>query len=231
MDSLERDLREMFLRREADLPTVPPGLPRPLLHRTRRRQVATIAGSALSIVAVLVVSIVAIRAVRQSEGVTPAARPNVTTEGPVPRGKLIASGDGWDLRLSDDEVGGANWRILCFKLVGPNLHDVSCNYVNPQYIGVATVYSLERERALFYGTVSTHVAKIHVGFEDGSSEEAGAFAPPETIEIEDNLFVLELQGPEGRATVTLLDKRGRVLNTGELRLPPRQGEIFFAFDP
>ena len=43
--------------------------------------------------------------------------------------------------------------------------------------------------------------------------------------------MLELKGPEGSATVTLLDKRSRRLNTGELRLPPRKGEIFFAFEP
>jgi hypothetical protein len=204
--------------------------PRPLLHRTRRRQAATIAAGALSIVAVLVVSIVAVRAVRQSDGMTPADRPNVTTESPVPRGRLIASGDGWDLRLNDDEVGGATWRILCFTLVGPNLHNVSCSYVNPQYVGLAKVDSLQSEEALFYGTVSIRVARIQVRFEDGSIAEADIFAPPETIEIDDNLFVLELQGPDGDAIATLLDKRGRRLATAEFRLPPPKGEILFAFD-
>jgi hypothetical protein len=180
---------------------------------------------------VLIALSVAVRAVLQSDGMTPADRPTVTTEGPVPMGKLIASGDGWDLLLDDKEVAGANWRILCFTLAGPSVHDVSCHYVNPQYVGVASVYSLQSEGALFYGTVSTRVARIQVRFEDGSISEADIFAPPEAIEIADNLFVLELQGPNGGAIATLLDKRRRGLGTAEFRLPPRKGEILFAFDP
>lgn len=160
----------------------------------------------------------------------PAPSPREVDGPSVPKGKLIASGDGWRLGLNDGEVGGANWRILCFTLVGPNLHNVSCSYVNPEYVGLAKVDSLQSKGSVFYGTVSTPVSRIQVRFEDGSIAEADIFAPPGTVEIKDNLFVLELQGPEGGAVATLLDERGRRLATADFRLPPPKGEILFAFD-
>ena len=227
MESLEGALEGTSPHRWPDLGTMLPVSLQFFLHWTRRRWVATIAVG----VAVVAVTALFIRAVLGFDGVTITGAPGETKETPIPKGEVIASGDGWELFIDDKQIGGPKWRSVCYTLVGPSLYHIACNYVNRQYAGLARVDSLRREGALFYGTVATRVAGIEVRFEDGSRAEPGVFSPPKSIEIEENLFVLALHDPEGSAIATLLDERERRLATAEFSWPHGEGGILFAFDP
>ena len=134
----------------------------------------------------------------------------MTTRTSIPADNVIASGDGWQLDVAYRDG-------VCFTLVGPTVDNMPCFVVEPPgSLGSASVSSLGTEGALFYGTVSTRVTRIELRLDDGSVlEKASILPPPEGIETEDNLFVLELDAPEGSAIATLLDKQGKGLTTAE----------------
>jgi hypothetical protein len=142
-------------------------------------------------------------------GASGAGEPSVTTRTSIPADHVIASGDGWQLDVAYRDG-------ICFTLVGPTVGSMPCFVVEPPgSLGSASVSSLGTKGALFYGTVSTRVAKIELHLDDGSVLEANILPPPEGIETEDNLFVLDLDAPEGSAIATLLDKQGKGLTTAE----------------
>jgi hypothetical protein len=142
-------------------------------------------------------------------GASRADEPSVTTRTSVPADNVIASGDGWQLDVTYRDG-------VCFTLVEPTVGSIPCFVFEPPgSLGSASVSSLGTEGAVFYGTVSTRVAKIELRLDDGLVLEANILPPPEGIETEDNLFVLELDAPEGSAIATLLDKQGKRLTTAE----------------
>lgn len=79
MSDLEHDLREMFRRGEGEAPTPDPIDARPVVRRTRRRQGALVAASALGVALLAVASVAGIRALLTSDGATPANEPTTTT--------------------------------------------------------------------------------------------------------------------------------------------------------
>jgi hypothetical protein len=115
-------------------------------------------------------------------GASGPGEPSVTTRTSTRADNVIASGDGWQLVVASRDG-------VCFTLVGPTVGSMPCFVVeSPGSLGSASVSSLGTEGALFYGTVSTRVAKIELRLDDGSVLEANILPPPEGIETEDNLF-------------------------------------------
>jgi hypothetical protein len=162
------------------------------------------------VVATLAIGAVLLSACTGRNAVTRTGEPAMTTGTPVAFGTLIASGDSWDLFVEEGDG-------LCFTVVGPSGDNRPCFiWEPPGPLGTANVESLGSEGALFYGRVSTRIATIQVRFDDGSvAEAADIIHPPATIEEEINLFVLELDGPEGSAIARLLDERGKELATAK----------------
>lgn len=104
MSDLEHDLREMFRRGEGDAPTPDPIDARPIVRRTRRRQGATVAASALGVALLAVVSVAGIRALLTSDGATPANEPTTTT---TINGISITHPESWTVFDPDDlELNG-----------------------------------------------------------------------------------------------------------------------------
>ena len=133
---------------------------------------------------------------------------------PTPPYPVVASGDNWDLGFGRDARRGGG---LCFALDDLRGSYLLCTDLVYPDLGSGGVEPLGSEGSLVYGTVSTRVATVEVALEDGSVVATNPIAPPETITIERNLFALEVDQPQGSATATLLDERGRRLATAEFR--------------
>src|SRR5262245_50295745 len=98
----------------------------------------------------------------EQNGASGAGEPSVTTRTLIPADSVIDSGDGWQLEVAYRDG-------VCFTLVGPTVGSTPCFVVElPGSLGSASVSSLGAEGALFYGTVSTRVAKIELSLDDGS---------------------------------------------------------------
>ena len=219
MTDFDQQIQEAF---DAEARSAPgPHDARLVIAKTRRRQGLTLATGVLAVGGFVVASLLGLRAVGAFDRGAPPAGPPAT-KAPVPAlpatATQIASGHGWRL-LADQGKG------FCFYLVGRHLNDRSCNYVSPPS-GSANVDSLGSQGALFYGTVSTRAARMEVRPGDGSLVMAHVFPPPRTLAIKRKLFVAELQGPRGRATVEIWDKRGERLAIGEFRWAEGEGTGF-----
>ena len=132
------------------------------------------------------------------------------TAGKVP---VVASGDTWDLGFGNELRGGAP----CFALDDRRGSFLLCTDLVYPELGSGVVEPLGGEGSLVFGTVSTRVATVEVALEDGSVVATNPIAPPETVTIERNLFVLEIDQTHGSAVATILDGQGRRLADAEFR--------------
>ena len=222
MTDFEQQIREAFDVEARSAPR--PHHAKVVIAKTRRRQGLTNATGALVVGALALASILGLRVVGAFDR-GPIGPPATSIPVPTPpaTGTQIASGHGW--RLIADKQEPSQDPGLCFYLVGPHLNERSCDYVSPPS-GSANVDSLGSQGALFYGTVSARAARIEVRLDNGSVVMAHVFTPPTTLAIKRKLFVAELQGPQGRGTVEIRDKRGERLAIGEFRWAKGEGTGF-----
>ncbi|MGZ5290919.1 MAG: hypothetical protein ACXWEH_01160 [Actinomycetota bacterium] len=104
MSDLEHDVREMFRRREGDLPGSTPTDAHPVVRRARRRQAGTVAAAALGIALLAAGSFAGLRALRTTERGTPADEPRTTT---TINGISITHPEGWTVFDPDElELNG-----------------------------------------------------------------------------------------------------------------------------
>lgn len=242
MNDLERDLRQMYARREADMREprfAPTHAPAPLLRRTRHRQVG-VAITALAVVAVVAVGSIAggVALLRSSDRRTPADR----SEGPTPtptRGAPARPAD-LDQRLTVatawGEVDGVGWTVwanddlscLAFTSVDGDYsgQDGGCEngYDGSDLTWAGTcVYACPVPRhPIVYGTVSARVAAVRFANDDGTALEGTIHAVPLGAVVDARVFTVSMPSVRSTGWLTAIGADGTVVS--RLRYPPGADE-------
>ena len=189
MNDLERDLREMYERREGDLQELrfsPAHIPETVRRRTRLHQAGVVL-AAVAVVAVLAIGSTAgaMSLLRSSERGVP-ANPSPTSTPGLPVGGRVSSPNlgVYDVNAAWGEVDGNFWNIWTNA-------DLSCiAFVDSLRIGTgstsrcnaglrgddlklmkpATAYApvLAGHQQIFYGLVSARVARVELAVDDGT---------------------------------------------------------------
>lgn len=186
MNDLERDLRQMYARREADLREprfAPARAPGPLLRRTRRRQVG-VALTAIAVVAVVAIGSTAGAAalLRSSDHRTPADQNETPTPPPTPAEAVPPANlsDRFSIPFAQGDVNGVAWIIWanedgsCAGFANDTGGiDSGCGpprYAGDHLIGIGEcIYACPPGGPIVYGPVSSQVAAVRLVLDDGTT--------------------------------------------------------------
>lgn len=239
MNDLERDLRQMYARREADLREprfAPAHAPAPLLRRTRRRQVG-VALTAIAVVAVVAVGSTAgaVALLRSSDRRTPAEpseTPSPASGGPVRPADLD---ERFTVATAWGEVDGIGWTVwanddlscLAFTSANPGDYsgmDTGCQNgydgSNLTVAGICVYACPAPGRPIVYGTVSSRVVAVVLANDDGSTLVGTIHPAPQGIAIDAAVFTVSTNRRWGTftGTLTATGVDGEVL--AQIRYPP-----------
>ena len=231
MSDLERDLRAMFERRQADLPGhryAPSHAPKPLLRRTRRWQLSTVVAGLVFALAVVAGAIFAVGVLMPSDRTAP-ARPD---DGPV-TGPFE---DHARVRVASGTAGGEDWTLSAevqegfFRLLLESGNDGGVMMPFPNEPGIPgdpefSVGSLGQGDALeivVFGAAVSPVTRVEAVPIDGDST-----ASTDVVEVPDEIggnrdaFVLSYHPnpfPNQGATITAYDAAGTIVATDTVEL-------------
>ncbi len=236
MNDLERDLRQMFERHEADLREprfAPARAPGPLLRRTRRRQVG-VALPAIAVAAVVAIGSTAgaVAVLRSSDRRTPADRSETPTPPPSPGEALRPSGldDRFTIAFAQGQVNGFAWAIWAnedlscvgFASDAPGV-DVECGgapYGGSHLTEVGEcVYACPVPgQPIVYGPASSQVAGVELVLDDGTTYSGVIHPSPPEVTSGVRFFTVTTDQRQGfTGTLIATGAQGQVLE--RLRYP------------
>jgi hypothetical protein len=230
VNDLERDLRQMFEQREADVRGprfAPPHSPERVLRRTRRRQVGVVLTVFAVVAGVAIGSTAGAMSLLRSSDRRMPANPSPTPTPTLPVGGLISSPDlgVYDVNVAWGEVDGAPWNIWasqdlsCLAFANGNGTDAGCLYrhdgsdlMAPDTCWYACPVLM---RSILFGLVSPRVARVKLEVDGGTVYVATIHPAAPELTVDTRLYTIPTD--EGvhtfTGTVTAFGAEGEVLGT------------------
>jgi len=242
MNDLERDLRTMYARREADLSGVrfaPAEAPPEVVSRIRRRQVGVVLGGLVVTGALVLGAVTGTSALlRSSEHPVPANPTETPAPAPGTPIRPESLSERFDVAGAWGETGGVGWAVWtnaelsCLAFTGGTSGDYSGDAAESGgsrclngYDGTdlkltgACAYACPVPRhPVLYGTVSPRVARVEFLVDDGTMYAGTIHPTPADATVDGRVFTLSVDRPNSfTGTLTALGSDGSVL--GQIRWP------------